>query len=339
MTGNQRPIENQPEGESFSDISSIQSESSSYPDELHLSVEAEQPTFWENWRTPTILFILTVISTVWVGIADWSPYSVIENCLNQASLTPLRQEIISNLGQGFLYSLYLLGILMAHELGHFLMAKWYGVPATPPLFLPFPFNPIGTLGAVIAMKGNEADKKEIFDIGLAGPLAGLVFAVPVSFLGVMSVELHQPPGGGFALECPLLLKIMMTWFHPEYEGQAIWLSQLTPSFAAAWVSLLVTGLNMMPVSQLDGGHVSYALFGKFSHWIGKLVLVIAIAGIVYTGEPSVAVMVLLLLVVGPEHPPTRDDDVTLGPARVLVGFLSLSIPILCFPLGIFQMVD
>jgi len=338
VTGKEYPNETQGE-EYFPDHSAFGEQRSPYPDELQLSAETDPSTLWERWRTPTILFSLTVFSTVWVGVADWSPISLIVSCLDQGSLIPLRRVVISNLGQGFLYSLYLLGILMAHELGHFLMAKWYRVPATPPLFLPFPFNPIGTLGAVIAMKGNEADKKEIFDIGLAGPLAGLVFAVPVSFLGVMSVDFNQPPGGGIALECPLMLKVMMGWFHPNYNGQAIWLSQLTPAFAAAWVSLLVTGLNMMPVSQLDGGHVSYALFGKFSHWIGKLVLVLAIAAIVYTGEPSVAVMVLLLLVVGPEHPPTSNDNVALGPTRFVLGLLSLSSPVLCFPMGIFQMIE
>lgn len=294
---------------------------------------AEEPT---SWRWPILLFVLTVVSTIWVGISDWSPLTLIQLCSNEGSLMPLRRAVITNGWQGLSYSLYLLAILMAHELGHFLMARWYRVPATPPIFLPFPINPIGTLGAVIAMSGHEADRKQIFDIGIAGPLAGLVFAIPIAVLGVFQLDLSLPQGGGLGLEVPLAMKWMIASIHPDYAGQAIWITQLNPSFTAAWVAFLVTGLNMMPVSQLDGGHVTYGLFSTKAHWISSGMLMFAIGYMVYQQTMILALMVVLLLIMGPHHPPTRDDSVRLGWPRFCLGLGSLIIPILCFPASVFR---
>lgn len=289
-----------------------------------------------RWRWPVILFGLTILSTIWVGVSGWSPISVLEACLNEQSWMPLRQAILANWQSGFLYSLFLLGILMAHELGHYLVARWYRVPATPPIFLPFPINSIGTLGAVIAMRGHEADRKQIFDIGIAGPLAGLVVAFPIALLGTWQLDLALPAGGGIGFEIPLALRWMIRWFHPEYADQVVWLSQLNPAFTAAWVALLVTGLNMMPVSQLDGGHVTYGLFVQRAHWISCALLIFAIAYMVYQQIMIMALMVVLLLLMGPTHPPTRDDSVTLGWPRFGLGLVSLLIPILCFPPNVFK---
>ncbi len=302
-------------------------------DEDYYSEDDPQPT---RWKLPIGLFFLTVASTVWVGVCGWSPLSVLEACLGEVSLMPLRQAILANWQAGLWYSLFLLGILMAHELGHYLVARWYRVPATPPIFLPFPINSIGTLGAVIAMRGHEADRKQIFDIGIAGPLAGLVLAFPVALLGTWQLDLDLPPGGGLGFEMPLAMRWMITMFHPEYNGQVIWLSQLNPAFTAAWVALLVTGLNMMPVSQLDGGHVTYGLFVRSAHWISCSLLILAIAYMVYQQIMIMALMVVLLLLMGPTHPPTRDDSVKLGWPRFALGLASLLIPILCFPPNVFK---
>jgi Zn-dependent protease len=302
----------------------------------------EDDEVWESevassrWRWPAILFALTVLSTVWVGICGWSPLSILELCLAEVSLMPLRRAILANWQAGLWYSLFLLAILMAHELGHYLMAKWYRVPATPPIFLPFPINSIGTLGAVIAMRGHEADRRQIFDIGLAGPLAGLVLAFPIAVWGTWHLDLSLPRGGGLGFEIPLAMRWMIGLFHPEYTGQVVWLSQLNPAFTAAWVALLVTGLNMMPVSQLDGGHVTYGLFGRRAHWISYGLLIFAIAYMVYQQVLIMALMVVLLLLMGPTHPPTRDDHVRLGWPRFLLGLTSLLIPVLCFPPNVFK---
>ena len=119
---------------------------------------------------------------------------------------------------------------------------------------------------------------------------------------------------------------------PEgYErGEPIASSQLNPLFMAGWVGLLITGLNMMPVSQLDGGHVVYTLFGRKAHWIARGFMVFAIAYIVFADNWNLGVMVLLVLLMGTDHPPTRDDHARLGPVRICLGYGSLLIPILCF---------
>jgi membrane-associated protease RseP (regulator of RpoE activity) len=232
-----------------------------------------------------------------------------------------------------------LAILLIHEMGHFVATLIYRIPATVPIFLPFPFNPIGTLGAVIGMAGMHADRRQIFDIGIAGPLAGLVVALPLAWLGIERLDLMQPPGGQLAFECPLFFKWMLLWLQvPGYEqaiDKGVWLSQLNPWFAAAWVGFVVTGLNMIPIGQLDGGHITHALFGERAHTVAKGIIVLAIAFMVYRGIPHLLIMVLLLLVIGTEHPPTRDDSVRLGPFRMALGLASLTIPLLCFPPNIF----
>ena len=233
-----------------------------------------------------------------------------------------------------------LTILMLHEMGHFIATIYYRVPASFPFFLPFPLNPIGTLGAVIGMHGNLADRKQIFDIGIAGPLAGLVAAVPLTFVGIAQLDLTTQPLSGIGFRMPLLMHWIASWMQVEgyVPGEPVWINQLNPVFIAAWVGLLITGLNMMPVGQLDGGHVTYTLFGKAAHWIARLTIVAAIAFMVFHQSYILVIMVLLVLLVGTSHPPTRDDSVPLGPVRWLIGLASLSIPVLCFPPLIFELV-
>ncbi len=233
-----------------------------------------------------------------------------------------------------------LSILLLHELGHFVTTILYRIPASMPIFLPFPFNPIGTLGAVIAMHGNLADRKQIFDIGIAGPIAGLVAAIPLTFIGISQLDLSVQPHGGLGFRLPLLMQWIATSLAVEgyTPGQPIWINQLNPMFTAAWVGLLITGLNMMPVGQLDGGHITYTLFGDSAHWIAQAAIVFAIAFMVYQQNFMLIIMVLLLLLIGTDHPPTRDDHVPLGAVRWCLGIGSLAIPILCFPPLIFQIV-
>lgn len=226
-------------------------------------------------------------------------------------------------------------ILLLHEFGHFLTTIYYRVPATVPIFLPFPLNPIGTLGAVIGMEGTLANRKQIFDIGIAGPLAGLVAAIPLAYIGVTQLDLTTPPRGGIGFRLPLLMQWMVSYVGVEgYQATdpVVWINQLNPFFAAAWVGLIITGLNMMPVGQLDGGHITYTLFGgKIAKFIAELTIVLAIAFMVYHHQYILIVMVLLILVIGTAHPPTSDDTVKIGSARWAVGVVSLLIPVLCFP--------
>ena len=290
---------------------------------------------------PAVLFITTCLSTFWVGVSLWSPdfLGPIFNAIDQGSLLEFRQRILAHWDSGLTYMGCVMLILLLHEMGHFIATIYYRVPASFPFFLPFPANPIGTLGAVIGMQGALADRKQIFDIGIAGPLAGLVAAVPIAYFGVSQLDLTTQPYGGFGFRLPLLLDWFAQWTNvPGYEsGDVVWMSQLNALFVAGWVGMLITGLNMMPIGQLDGGHITYTMFGKAAHWLAQATIVCAIAYMVYHNNFMLILMVVLLLLMGPNHPPTRDDTVPIGPFRYALGLTSLVIPILCFPPQIFKL--
>ena len=245
--------------------------------------------------------------------------------------------MLANWDTGLAYMFFVILIIWLHEMGHFVATLIYRVPASYPFFLPLPINPIGTMGAVIAMHGHTADRKQIFDIGLAGPIAGLVAAVPIAWFGVAQLDLTTQPFGGIGFRLPLLMDWFAQWSEvPGYQvGDVVWLSQLNPMFVAGWVGMLITGLNMMPIGQLDGGHVTYTLFGKAAHWIAKGTMLFAIAFMVYYQTLMMVLMVVLLLLIGTEHPPTRDDNVSIGWFRWTIGLASLAIPVFCFPPRIF----
>jgi Zn-dependent protease len=297
-------------------------------------------TYRRKYRLPIFLFLATCVSTFWVGITHWQPMQALALGFSaQEGLMPFRIMLLENWQQGLIYMFAVLLILFCHEMGHFVATMIYKVPASAPIFLPFPINPIGTLGAVIAMQGNQADRKQIFDIGIAGPLAGLVPAIPFAFIGVSQLDLSATPQTGLGMYMPFFLDWLIRWYEiPNYDG-IVWLNQLNPWFCAAWVGLLITGLNMMPVGQLDGGHVTFTLFGKIAHTIAQLTIVLAVAFMVYHQHFILILMVTLVLFIGTNHPPTRDDTVPLGPFRWLLGLASLSIPILCFPPLIFKIMQ
>lgn len=283
---------------------------------------------------PLLLFLATCASTFWVGAAEWEPmrpdkvasWGLVFNTLRQNWLTGLQ------------YMCAVVGILVAHEMGHFLQTVKHRIPASYPLCIPVPFNPIGTMGAVIGMDGLKADRRQIFDIGIAGPLAGLVIAFPVFWYGITQLNLAgRPLPEEFQLYLPLAGQWMLQWAHagaPWAHEQWVPLSQLNPYFMAGWVGMLITGLNMLPISQLDGGHAIYALFLDRAHRFAKLFVSLAIFYVVVNLDDAVLWVPMLVLVIfmGIHHPPTADDDVELGPVRWAIGLVSLTIPILCFPL-------
>ena len=178
------------------------------------------------------------------------------------------------------------------------------------------------------MQGSEADRKELFDIGLSGPLAGLLVALPITWIGIQQAQpfpMNVP--AGIHYQDPLLFKVLMQKLHPELlPGQEL---TMNPLLMAGWVGMLITGLNMLPISQLDGGHVSYALFGKGSFWIARGVVVAALAFMLITGVYGWMVMLFLVTMIGVQHPPTANDRVELGWGRRILGLASLAIPVLC----------
>lgn len=277
-----------------------------------------------RFALPITLFCLTCLSTFWVAIYDWTA---------TFQGVPFRNLVLRHWDQGVTYMVCVVLILLMHELGHFVATVYYKIPASLPIFIPLPLPPLGTMGAVIAMDGRRADRREIFDIGLAGPIAGLVIAIPVMIIGVLRLELGQAGYGQIEFDLPLLVEWLIQVLRPEYAGiDVIQTSQVNAWFMAGWVGLLITGLNMMPVSQLDGGHVLYALLGRRAHVLARTFIFLAICLVVWDDEAFMwSTMVILVILLGVDHPPTANDYVQLGRFRTLLGYVSLVIPILCFP--------
>lgn len=294
---------------------------------------------------PVLLFLLTCLSTFVAGACMWWPadYLLTPPLAQDISAgpldSPLRRVLLAHWGDGLVYMICVLGILFTHEMGHFLATVRYKIPASLPFFLPFPVAPLGTLGAVIAMDGRRANRKETFDIGIAGPLAGLVVALPVLWIGVASLDMSGPAHGMFQVEPPLIAKWMLALQQPAgyTQGDMIWQSQLNPFLMAGWFGMIITGVNMMPVSQLDGGHVIYTLFGRRARWIARGFIVLTIAAMALNWvHRGLFLMIVMILFIGVDHPPTSDDSVPLGSFRTVLGYASLAIPFLCFAPKLFQ---
>jgi membrane-associated protease RseP (regulator of RpoE activity) len=274
---------------------------------------------------PLVLFIATCLSTFWAGGSMFMRPKLIPG-------DPPR--VVADLGsfvsEGLKYSVALMTILLAHEMGHFLQAVRYKVPASWPWFIPMPFSPLGTMGAVIFQASGRADRKQMFDIGITGPLAGLVVAIPVTIWGLADSRVVNMDefGGGLSFGNPLLLEwLAERQFGPLQPNQDV---VMTPLLHAGWVGILVTALNLIPIGQLDGGHILYGLIGRRAHRVAILLLWGALFGMWYSGNWSYIMIVILLLTMGARHPPTRDDTVPLGPFRVLLGWLTLAFVVIGF---------
>jgi membrane-associated protease RseP (regulator of RpoE activity) len=274
---------------------------------------------------PLMLFAITCVSTFWAGATHWQPMYF------DASVN-FRQIVLRNWDQGLIYMVCVVSILMMHEMGHFVATLIYRIPASLPVFIPFPGSPVGTMGAVIAMDGQRANRRQIFDVGIAGPLAGLCVAVPVLWIGIGQMDVGAAGYGAERYDCPLLIEWMAHWLHPNKPTLSeVRASQINAYFMAGWVGLLITGLNMLPVSQLDGGHVIYSLFGRRAHWIARAFVFVAILFAVFGNAIGWSLMIILVILMGIDHPPTADDTARLGPFRIALGLASLIIPVLCFP--------
>ncbi len=244
-----------------------------------------------------ILFLLTIASTYFVG--------------------------------GAAYSVSIMAILLAHEMGHYFMSKKYGLPATLPYFLPFPFSPFGTFGAVIRMKGIITDKKALFDIGIAGPLAGFVVAVPCIVVGIKlsSVQAISTSVPLMQLGDPLLFKIFQRLIIGDIP--AGYDMVLHPFGYAGWVGLFVTALNLLPVGQLDGGHVVYAIFGKNGKWV-SVAAIVSLGVLAIFHNPSWLALVIILLIFGMRHPEPLDTETRLNRPRLVLAVLVLAVFVLSF---------
>lgn len=280
---------------------------------------------------PVLLFVITCMTTFWAGSHArilFNDFVVVDG-----RVVPLAGHAIGAIGlwhDAFIYMLCVMGMLLAHEMGHFIQCLRYRVPASLPFFIPMPFTPIGTMGAVISMEGSNADRKELFDIGISGPLAGLVVAIPLVWFGIKyAVPSPQQVLADLHLQDPLLFKILIHYLHPELApGQEL---AMNPVLMAGWVGMLITGLNMFPIAQLDGGHVSYALFGpRGAGWLARVVLMASILYMIIFSSYTWILMLMLVAYIGVDHPPTANDRAHIGWGRRILGLVCLLIPIFCF---------
>ena len=288
----------------------------------------EEPSFEPSpriWRLSLVLFLLTCCSTFYIGMTAYGGIRVVQLVTVLVQGHPHRAQIFKTaLWGGLSYAGPLMSILLAHEFGHYLQARRYRVPAIPPLFIPMPFPPFGTMGAVIVQSPHHADRKAMFDIAISGPLAGLVLALPVAWLGIRQSRIAEfnPQHAVQVFGDPLVLKWMIQAVHgplgPNHDVV------VNPLLMAGWVGVFITALNLMPIGQLDGGHLLYCLLGRRAHFVAIALVGVIVAYMAYSKYWAFSVMVILLLVMGVKHPPTTNDSVPLGPVRVVLGWLTLA---------------
>jgi len=303
----------------------------------------------EEWRFHILLLLATIFTTVLSGVSlvmpeldTWEPplsspmdYLVYLPLAYASTVVGFFAYIISHptlLLQGVVFSASLLAILLSHEMGHYLACRYYGVAATLPYFIPAP--PLflaGTFGAFIKIRSPIPSRRALFDIGLAGPLAGFVVALFISVLGLLVM---QPPTGsafGIIFSDPLLFKLLAKLLHVELAPN----SPINPYYMAAWIGLLVTSLNLMPIGQLDGGHGTFAVFGARAHRVLGLtaffsVALLSILGFWWYHSPSGFLYTVLLgVMLRVQHPPPALME-PLGAKRVVIGILTLIVFVLCF---------
>jgi membrane-associated protease RseP (regulator of RpoE activity) len=271
-------------------------------------------------RLPVLLFIATCLSTLTVG---------------EYLKVPSGTGWIDALLNGLWYAAPVMTILMCHEMGHFIQCYRYGVYASLPYFIPVPLpppiSPMGTLGAVIVMEPRMGHRKALFDIGITGPLAGLVPTFIFLIIGLHLSKYEPRPKEGMLFGDPLLLQFLASKIlGPMPPGEEI----LThPMAFAGWVGLLVTSLNLMPIGQLDGGHVLYAMLRRKANKIASYLLfaaVVIVALRVRELGSWIPMLILVYFVVGTTHPPTANDDEPLGVFRTILGWLTLAFIIVGF---------
>jgi membrane-associated protease RseP (regulator of RpoE activity) len=277
------------------------------------------------WLHATLL-ALTLLSTTLIGADHYA--SFISDFLRRP-VTLGTAELILN---GLWYSGTILLILGAHELGHYLACRYYQVDASLPFFIPMPIVLTGTLGAFIKIREPIPTKRMLFDIGIAGPLAGFLFVLPALFIGVAMSPVVTVPKDlpGFELGEPLLFQAVawLTWGAIP-NGSSL---NLHPMAFAAWFGLLATALNLFPIGQLDGGHISYAVLGRRSTAVtlGSICIAICLTFFSTSWLVWTFLLVAMTLVMGPRHPRTVDEDIPLDRARVWLALVALMIFVVCF---------
>ena len=288
-------------------------------------------------RWHLILFLLTVVTTILAGAEHFASFYIDFGSRAPDLSTP---QFILN---GLWYSASILAILGAHEFGHYYACRLYRVDASLPYFLPAPLPLTGTLGAFIRIRQPIPGKRELFDIGIAGPIAGFIVAIPVLLVGMSLSRVTALPAdtrGFLELGEPLLFKAAawLFWGTPP-EGYSI---NLHPMAFAAWFGLLATALNLFPIGQLDGGHIAYAVLGRKSTLL-TLGTVACLVGLTFVSSSWIVwtvLTVVMLISFGPRHPRTVDEDIPLDRTRLWLAVVALVMFIVCFtpaPIEVFRL--
>jgi Zn-dependent protease len=281
-----------------------------------------------------IMFILTLISTIWAGAVLWVPRTKTE--ISSTDFGSQISDMFAVLGDpeligygALFFALPLMLILGIHELGHYFMSKKHGVDASLPFFIPIPpfIGPLGTFGAFISMREPMPSKKALIDIGAAGPIAGFIVAVPVTMIGLAltgwyPVEFEPSGEAIMSLGSPLLFTGLEALIPLEDD------LLIHPTAFAGWVGLLVTSMNLLPAGQLDGGHIVRALFGEKSKYVSYfVVLVLIVLGFGFAGW---WIFTFLILMLGTSHPPPLNDITKLTPERKAIGAFAVTMLVICF---------
>jgi membrane-associated protease RseP (regulator of RpoE activity) len=308
-----------------------------------------------EWRRHTALFLLTALTMTWAGIGFMLPLGEVEPML-PVPVAPLdyllyipKYYVLALaaslsyalahphlIADGVKFAASLLSILLAHESGHYVACRLYGVDATLPFFIPMP-PPFmaGTLGAFIKIRSPIPSRRALFDIGVAGPLAGFLVIIPVACIALLTattVTAPLPEEGVLIFNDPLLLRLLAVPLGIR-DVAAI---APNPFYFAAWIGLLVTSLNLLPVGQLDGGHAVYSVLGRRVHWYAgraAFLSMVALAplGWLWHGVPSgFLYVVLLFIMLRLPHPQPVDEADALGKARSAVALTTLLVFILSF---------
>jgi membrane-associated protease RseP (regulator of RpoE activity) len=305
----------------------------SQPSEAFLSLSLEDYTFPVTRRPKYwlhgLLFLCTIYTTLMVGTLLAQEFHSERSIDLSLDILILILSHPSILLAGVPFSFTLLGILMAHEMGHYIACRIYRIDATLPYFIPAP-TLIGTMGAFIRIKGPITNRRALFDIGVAGPIAGFVFAMPPLFMSLMysrMVPVDADMGIWITSVNPMIFKLAEALIKMHIpNGYKVYFH---PVGFAAWVGIFATAINLLPIGQLDGGHILYSVLGR-----PHLVLSRLFTGIlIFVGWKywhGWLVWAAILLVLGTRHPRLVDEEAPLGPGRLSLALVSLFILILCF---------
>jgi membrane-associated protease RseP (regulator of RpoE activity) len=317
--------------------------------EVAMQRQATRPSVRE-WVTHAALFLLTFTTTTFAGIVfaateadvpEPATSGVLRNVLYipeyyRLTIAGFLRQAMTNPGllkSGLAFSTSLLTILTAHEMGHYLACRYYGVKATLPFFIPSPpLLGAGTFGAFIKMQSPIPSRRALFDIGLAGPLAGFVALLPVAMMGLLTLQTAPPQSGPgvITFNDPLLFQMIA-----KLAGASLANALPNSFYMAAWIGLLVTSLNLMPVGQLDGGHGTFAVFGQRAHKIiGRAAFVIvalmAVLGFVWHGSPGGFLYTVLLAIMLKVRHPAPEEMEPLSRGRRIVAVVTLIVFALSF---------